>query len=200
MFGEFYDKESITVADVNEAAPPMPDDYRIVSTSEHEQSLQSHIHRPLALPLQDSEEKNCLWKCLTSGAVPEIALTSIAAIGSGSIPKSWVGLPRGAGPSASRFTSVTSIIAHKVPSLGNVPVPKSIPNKAPVFGGPGIVKMSSTKSLLRFVGRRIPGIGWGLLAMDLVVLDQCLADCSGERSFLRAVCEELTPFCIKSAH
>ncbi|MEM5584492.1 hypothetical protein WNZ15_18655 [Roseibium sp. AS2] len=200
MFGEFYERESITISDVNEAAPPLPENYCVVDTAEHEQKLQSLIYRPIALPFQEDEEKNCLWMCLTGGVVPEIAVTGIGAISSGSVPKSWVGLPRGAGPTASRFTSVTSIIAHKVPSLGKVPVPKSIPNKAPVFGGPKIVKMSSTKSLLRFVGRWIPGIGWGLLAADLVILDQCIANCSGERSFLRAACEELTPFCIKSAY
>jgi hypothetical protein len=103
-------------------------------------------------------------------------------------------MPRGLG-GASRFTTPGSIIAHRFPSVGAWRVPTWLPNATP-----GTLRMTATKGLLRFIGRWIPGIGWALLAADLLIIDQCMAQCTNKPSLLRVFCEELTPFCIKPAY
>jgi hypothetical protein len=97
---------------------------------------------------------------------------------------------------ATRFTSVGSILANRYSNAWRSPA--IFGRRAPVFAR-GRIRMTPTQNVYRWIGRWIPGIGWGLLAADLVVIDQCVANCSGQRSVLRAICEELTPFCAKRA-
>jgi hypothetical protein len=123
----------------------------------------------------------------TPGAV---AGTGAAAVASGSIPKKLVGLPRYGG---SPFTSIGSIIVHKNPKLAKIPIPKWTPNKAPIINPtkiPPVRMVPASGGLIRFAGRWIPGIGWGLLAADLIILDQCIANCRDEPSLLMQILQE----------
>lgn len=128
--------------------------------------------------------KECFYECLLGEEPGAIGAAGVGAIASGSIPKQWVGVRRV--PGTSRFTSIGSIIVHRNPKLRSIPVPRIIPNRAPVFRlGIPPVKMAPTGGgAIRFIGRWIPGIGWGLLAADLIILDQCIARCRNEPSFL----------------
>lgn len=86
--------------------------------------------------------------------------------------------------------------------LGRIAIARTVdhPKALTAASTDGPTTSLRTTSLLRFVGRWIPGIGWALLAVDLEVIDQCYANCRGKRSYLRTACEELTPFCAKSAY
>ncbi|PYE85144.1 hypothetical protein [Phyllobacterium leguminum] len=133
----------------------------------------------------------CLWECLTGDtATQATGAAGVGGILEGSLPKRWFGVK--VLPPASEFMSVSSIIAHKWPQLDGK-LPKWMPNKAPIirYGKfPPTIKMRPTTSTLRFIGRWIPGIGWGLLAADLIILDQCVANCRGSKSLLRQIWEE----------
>jgi hypothetical protein len=123
----------------------------------------------------------------TPGAV---AGTGAAAVASGSIPKKLVGLLRYGG---SPFTSIGSIIVHKNPKLAKIPIPKWTPNRAPIINPtkiPPVRMVPASGGLIRFAGRWIPGIGWGLLAADLIILDQCTANCRDEPSLLMQILQE----------
>jgi hypothetical protein len=133
--------------------------------------------------------KECFWECM-GGTTGAVAGTGAAAIASGSIPKRLVGIPRYGG---SPFTSIPSIIVHKNPKLAKIPIPKWIPNKAPIINPtrmPPVRMVRTGGGLIRFVGRWIPGIGWGLLAADLIILDQCIANCRDEPSLLMQILQE----------
>jgi len=148
--------------------------------------------------------KDCFWHCVLGSPVSTVAEVGAGAIATGSIPKKWVGisskiLSGGTDRKVSRFTSIPSIIAHKFPSLdsrirrvtGSV-----LTGKAPVIDiirWPPKVYISNARTPLRFIGRWIPGIGWGLLAADVFILDQCIAQCRGQKSLLRTVLEEVLP-------
>jgi hypothetical protein len=134
--------------------------------------------------------KECFWECM-GGAPGVVAGAGGAAIASGSIPKRLVGLPHY--PGSSPFTSVGSIVVHKNPKLAKIPIPKWIPNKAPIINPtrmPPVRMVRTAGGLIRFVDRWIPGIGWGLLAADLIILDQCIAKCRDEPSFLMQLLQE----------
>jgi len=142
---------------------------------------------------QEGEERKtfneCFWAAVGSGAVA-----------SGLVPKKLVGVSsKVLGGNASNFASVPSIVAHYFPGIDDwltKATRKSLTGKAPVISlrkwPPNVyVRMARTDTTLRFIGRWIPAIGWGLLAADLVVLDQCIANCRGDKSFLRTVWDEV---------
>jgi hypothetical protein len=198
--GEIWDQPNPSPAEISALAFPHPS-----STFKpyHGQALPvpsaDRLVTPVFLPAAGGETRDCLWMCLTGLPAEVLGGAGAASVASGLIPKSWVGLPRV--PGTSSFTTPLSIIAHKYPNtLGSWRVPRWISPRAPT-GNPFVgFRMGRTVSLLRFVGRWIPGVGWALLASDLVVIDQCVANCTGKRSVLRAICEELTPFCAKPAY
>jgi hypothetical protein len=187
-FGEFWNAQIVTMDTISALAQPSPlaDTFQPYAGTALPPGTVDKVVRPLVLSIDPAEADDCFWKCLTGESSAVIGGSGAALAASGWVPKAWVGLPRGLG-NASRFTTPTSILAHKVPSLGALrfPVGRSL---------------LGTRSVLRFIGRFLPGIGWALLAADLIAIDQCVAACTGKRSVLRALCEELTPFCIKPAY
>lgn len=198
-FGEILGRQQVSRTDVDILAPPgLSQDFKPYEGSSFPENVADRLVGPVLLPGGVDERLDCFWTCLTGMPSKMFGITGAGAVATGYIPKSWVGLPRGIG-SASRFTTPGSIIAYRYPSLGAIKVPSFLPNLAPSrmpFG----TKMVRTTSLLRFIGRWVPGIGWALLASDLIIIDQCVANCFNNRSMLRAFCEELTPFCVKPAY
>lgn len=196
-FGLFENYPEVSGEHVSALLPNLPRDFErhrgVMPTSVSTDS----IVQPLVIPDTGISSGDCLWQCLTGSPVPALTATGVAGVAEGAIPKAWVGLPRGMS-GASRFTSVGSILAHHYPNIFGHQTPAILGRRAPVFGRGGI-RMLPTENLWRWIGRWIPGIGWGLLAADLIVIDQCVANCTGRRSMLRALCEELTPFCARPA-
>jgi len=146
----------------------------------------------------------CFWECLLGHPVKTVAGVGAGAVLSGSIPKSAIKKSSNVLGQSSKFTSVSSIVVHYFPRLDNR-ITKATGNlltgKAPVvevFRLPPRVYISNSRTTLRFIGRWIPVIGWGLLAADLAILDQCIAKCRGSKSLLRTVWDEF--FGIKPAY
>ena len=194
--GEIYANGPITGELISALANPTPlgATFEVADQAGQADRPAPDLVGPVLLPVENAEDQDCLFTCVFGFPSRFLGGTGIASVSSGLVPKSWVGLPQ-ATMGASRFTSPFSILAHKVPSLGAIRVPRPIPPFAPT--GFPIPKLTRQIGLLRFLGRWIPGIGWALLASDLVAIDQCVADCTGHRSFLRALCEET--FCSKPA-
>lgn len=194
---EFTGYGEITPSDVKACIPGLSDQ---CETIKDPKEAPTPIHPPAvfegtSVTLPDGSTHvtaDCLWKCLFGDETVEaVGAGGAGAVASGSVPKKLIGVR--VLPGSSKFTSVPSIIAHKYPHL-DVKLPKWMPNKAPMLQlnrfPPGI-KIVGTKSALRFLGRWIPGIGWGLLAADLVILDQCVANCRNSKSVLKAVWDDL---------
>jgi hypothetical protein len=195
--GELWDRPYPSPGEISALALPQPSSAFKPYPGEALPALAiDRLVNPVLLPVEEGDTRdNCFWMCLTGRPAEVLGGTGAVSVATGYIPKSWVRLPRF--PGTSRFTTPLSIIAHKYPNtLGSLRVPRWMPKTAPV----GFFRMGRTGTLLRFIGRWIPGIGWALLATDLEVIDQCVANCTGNRSILRALCEELTPFCAKPAY
>jgi len=179
----------------------MPNDISVYTQA------QAHPFYPPKIYFADEGEteerktfNECFWKCLLGAPVAPTAGIGAGAVASGLIPKKLIKKSsKLLGGGASNFTSAPSIIAHRFPGLdsqitrmtGNL-----FTGRAPVVINGSIwppkvyVRMKNTETPLRFIGRWIPAFGWGLLAADLVILDRCIANCRGEKSFLRAVWDE----------
>ena len=196
LLASFPNVGSLTQGQVTSAVPSLKTDVGVVKQAP-QQVLE--VLDPISFDdyrIEETTDKNrsipgCFWACL-GGPVATTAAAGGAAIASGTIPKKWIGVPRIG--DQSRWTSLPSIIVHKNPKLANVPIPKWFPNKAPIFGLKippfKIVKTTTKGDLIRFVGRWIPGIGWGLLAADLALLDRCIAKCRNRPSFLMQFLQE----------
>jgi len=146
----------------------------------------------------------CFWECVLGHPVKTVAEVGGGAILSGSIPKAVIKKSSRSLGRPSKFTSIPSIVAHYFPKLDDKLTKATgglLTGRAPVVDlqrWPPRVYITTTKTPLRFIGRWIPAIGWGLLASDLAILDQCIAECRGSKSLLRTVWDEF--FGIKPAY
>ena len=114
---------------------------------------------------------SCLAKC----AADQLGLSDLAALagaisGLPILPKSW------APPNATGNTSIwSSKLGNKLGKMPQNPLQKpgvrSWP--APTWKNLG----ARTNKLGRFLGRWVPGIGWGLLAYDTIKISFCVKDC-----------------------
>jgi len=148
----------------------------------------------------------CFWECVLGHPVKTVAEVGAGAVLSGSIPKAAIKKSSNILGQSSKFTSVPSIVAHYFPGLDDRITKATgslLTGKAPVLKArkwpPKVyIKITKTGEPLRFIGRWIPAIGWGLLAADLAILDQCIAKCRGEKSLLGTIWDEF--FGIKPAY
>jgi len=174
---------------------------------------QAHPFHPPRIYFADEGEteehktfNECFWECILGAPVAPVAGVGAGAVASGLIPKKLVGASSNVLGQSSKFTSVPSIVARYYPHIDQHLIKRTgnlLTGKAPVVElkkwPPKVyVRMQTSGSPLRFIGRWIPAFGWGLLAADLVILDRCIANCRGEKTFLRNVWDEF--FGIKPAY
>lgn len=147
--------------------------------------------------------EDCLWDCILKhygfNEVTGTAAASGAAFLSSSIPKSFVKLPSGY-LGGGNWTSIPSIIGIKSKQEGSifnnkyfnneymhgkkgdegikVRVPTITPKR--LFKKKGWDRISRELTSInryRIIGRRLPGIGWVLLAADIALITKCTYGC-----------------------
>jgi len=203
--GEIYSKKPPTMDDITKLAMPKPrNDYTLCHKSPIT-FPKTKIFDPfvLATAIPVKTVGDCFWDCILKqygfNEITGTAIASGAAFGSSSIRKSWVNLPPeslGAG----KWTSIPSIIGVKSKQEGSifnnkylnneymhgkkgdigikVRVPTITPKR--FFQKKGLDRVSReliSINRYRVIGRRLPGIGWGLLALDVALITKCTYDC-----------------------
>ena len=68
------------------------------------------------------------------------------------------------------MTNLPSVIVHNHPRLD-----RRLPIRVPTPVG---LNMRMTRSAVRVVGRWLPGIGWGMLAYDVIQWTRCYRNCN----------------------
>lgn len=136
-------------------------------------SVVTQAREPLA---QETDGQDCALMCAAQVLGFEDIITAVG-IASTPIPKSMLPVRKGVdAKNATKFTNIPSVIINKTPKLRNSRIRRSIPTPMIKRQFP-YVGVKRSANVFRVFSRYMPGIGWGLLAVDIVLFARCYNKC-----------------------